>query len=160
MAAAFQQPLGSEANAVLSNHTEDNKFSISRQPSYEFGRMLAFEDVEGLLFEKDLLELRQIGWQPGCRLVWYGDNLLRQRFGNIGGSWSAFDTVGRKSFEFWVVSRVIAAVRDEKDAALAGSIGELADVGQQTFGAGNIEFAAGNHKVRLRVDFPEDDIAR
>src|SRR5712672_185627 len=104
--------------------------------------MAAFKDVEGLFFEKNLLELRKIGWQPGCRLVWYGDNFLCQSFGNIGGPWSAFDTVGRKSFEFWVVGRVIATVGNEKDAALAGSVGKLANVGQQPFGAGDVEFAA------------------
>ena len=66
----------------------------------------------------------------------------------------------RKDRELRVVFGVIAAVRDQKDAALAGGIGEPANVGQQLFGAGHIELAARQHEIGLGIDFPENDVAR
>ena len=68
--------------------------------------------------------------------------------------------MGWKCFELWIVLGVVATVRDQKDAALAGGVCEPANVGEQAFGAGHVEFAAGQHEVRLRVDFPENEIAR
>jgi hypothetical protein len=68
--------------------------------------------------------------------------------------------MGRKRLEFGIVLPVIATVRHQKDVALTGGIGKLSDVGKQSFGAGYIELAAGQHEIGLRVDFPENHIAR
>jgi hypothetical protein len=51
---------------------------------------------------------------------------------------------------------VNAAVRDQENAALSRCVGEPANIGQQLFGAGDVEFAAGRHEVFLRVHFPEN----
>ena len=66
----------------------------------------------------------------------------------------------REDGELRVILSVIAAVRDQKDAALARGIGEPANVGQQFFGAGHVELPARQHEIGLGIDFPENDIAR
>src|SRR4029077_6944674 len=73
---------------------------------------------------------------------------------------SSFYAVWWKSLELRIVLGVEAAVRDQKDAALARGIGELANIGQQAFGTRHVEFAAGEHEVCLRVDFPENSVRR
>ena len=65
----------------------------------------------------------------------------------------------RKGGELGIVLGVIAAVRNQKDAVLAGGVGEPADVGEQFLGAGHIELAAGQHEIVLSVHFPENNIA-
>jgi hypothetical protein len=64
--------------------------------------------------------------------------------------------VGRESFELEIVFGVVAAVRDQQNAALTRGIGEPANVREQALGAGHVEFAAGEHEVCLCVDFPEN----
>ena len=68
--------------------------------------------------------------------------------------------MGREGSELRVILGVKAAVRHQKNAALAGGIGEAANVGQQLFGAGHVELAARQHEIGLDVYFPENDIAR
>jgi hypothetical protein len=51
-------------------------------------------------------------------------------------------------------------MRNKKDMALAGGIRKLSDVQKQLFGAGHIERSAWQHEIGLRVDFPENQIAR
>jgi hypothetical protein len=51
-------------------------------------------------------------------------------------------------------------MRNEKDAALAGDVGEAADVWQQALCTGYIELSARQHEVCLRINFPENKFAR
>ena len=83
-----------------------------------------------------------------------------ERLGNQHRAARAFDTVRGESGELRVILGVIAAVRNEKNAVLAGGIGKAPNVGQQFFGARHIELAARQHKIGLDVHFPENEIAR
>ena len=122
--------------------------------------MPAFKDVKRLFFEMNLLILRKIARQRCCQVVRDSDNFLRQGFGNDCGANCAFDAMGRKCFELGIVFRMVATMRDQKNAALAGGVCKPANIREQSFGAGYVEFATGQHEVRLRVDLPENDIAR
>ena len=122
--------------------------------------MPALEDVERLFFEMNLLILFKITRQRCRGLVRDCYNFLRQRLGNIGGARGAFDAVRRKCLELGIVFRVVATMRNQKDATLAGGVRKPANIREQAFGAGDVELAAGQHEVRLRIDFPEDEIAR
>src|SRR5580704_3716806 len=108
----------------------------------------------------NLLILGEITGQRRRGVVRDGGDLLRQRLGNIGGTWRALDAVRRKCFELGIVFPVVAAVGDKKDTALAGGVGEPADVGEQAFSAGYVELSVGQHEVGLGVDFPENYFAR
>lgn len=46
---------------------------------------------------------------------------------------------------------------DDRDAMLGSEGGETPEVGDDRFGAGNIEFADRVHEVELRVDVPEEE---
>ena len=99
------------------------------QAFYEFVRVAAFEDVERLLFEKNLLVWRQVAGQRVRGFVRDGDDVLSKCFGNICGAGGSFDAVWREGRELRIILGVIAAMRDQKNAALAGSIGQPADIG-------------------------------
>ena len=65
--------------------------------------MAAFEDVERLFFEMNLLVWREVARQfRGC-IIRDGDSFLRHCFGNVCGAWRAFDAVRRKGCEFGIV---------------------------------------------------------
>ncbi len=66
----------------------------------------------------------------------------------------------RKRFELRIVLAVKATMGDEKHAPFTRGISKLSDIGKQTLCTGHVQLAAGKHKVGLRVDFPENHIAR
>ncbi len=159
-AAALKQAPGGEVDAEFGDHTKDDKLSPGIEALQQFISMEAGKDVERLLFEENLLVLRKIRRQLRCGLVGDRGYFASQGLGNKPRSGSAFDAMRRKGGELGVVLDVIAAVRNQKDAVLAGGIGEPFDVGQQAFGARHIEIAAGQHEILLRVHFPENNIGR
>jgi hypothetical protein len=70
----------------------------------------AFENVECLLFEENLLILLKIARQ-GCRgLIRYGDNFLCQRLRDVCGAGGAFDAVRREGLELGIVFDVETSV--------------------------------------------------
>src|ERR1700722_20575095 len=48
----------------------------------------------------------------------------------------------------------------QKHSPLTRGVGELSDVGKQTLCAWHVELPAGQHEVRLRVDFPKNYTAQ
>src|SRR5216684_2351444 len=121
--------------------------------------MAAFEYIECLLFEQDLLVGREIARQHGFGLIRDNSNFLRERFGNILRARSPFDAVRWKCFELWIVFRVIATMGNQKHPTLARNVSKPPNVGQQSFSTWNVQLAAREHEVSLRIDFPEDEIA-
>src|SRR5208283_2097929 len=83
-----------------------------------------------------------------------------QCFGNKCGSWGTFDAMRRERLEFRIVLRVVAAMRNKKDTALSRGIRELSNVRQQSFSARHVKISTGQHEVRLRINFPENNVAR
>jgi len=157
---SIEQSLGRETDAVFRNHAENHELHRRPKSLYKLFGVPALEDVERLFLEKNLIELQKIVWQRGQRLVRDGDDFLRQSFGNNRGARRAFDAVRRKRLELRIVLRVVAAMRDQKHAALAGSVRKPPNIRKQFFGAGHVELPAGQHEVHLCVDFPENEIAR
>lgn len=156
---ALKQTLRRESNTVLRNDPKHDKLGFTIQVLEQLLCVPALKDVEGLLFQEDLLVLRKILRQR-CRFVRHPEHALGQRFWNQLGSGCPFDAMRRKGLELGIVLRVIATMRDEKDAALAGDIGKLSDVGQQTFRTGHVQLSVGQYEISLRVDFPENQIPR
>jgi hypothetical protein len=64
-----------------------------------------------------------------------------------------------EDLEFRIVGGMKASVGHEKDFALAGGVGEAADVGQQLLRARDIEISSRQHEVALHVYFPEYEVA-
>ena len=127
---------------------------------YKSRRVPAFEDIERLFFEVYLLMLRKILRQRVRGLIRNRQNSLRQCFLHKLGARRSLDAVRRKRIELGIALNVVAAMGDKKDMALAGSLRKLPNIGKQPFRAGHIELAARQHKINLRIDFPENNIAR
>jgi hypothetical protein len=159
-AAALEQSFGGEAYAVFGDDAEDYEFNISGEAFYQFVRVQALKNVEGLFLEQDLPIVREILRQRCGGFVGNANNFFCQRVGNESGAGSSLHTVGRENPELGIVRRMIAAVGDEKNFALASGVGKTADVRQEALSAGDIKRAAGQHEVGLGVDFPEDYVAR
>ena len=120
----------------------------------------ALKDVERLFFEEYLLVLRKIMRQRVRGLIRNRQNSLRQRFLHKLGACGSPDAVRWKRLELGIVLDVVATVRDEKDVALPGGIREPSDISKQSFRARHIELAVRQHEISLRIDFPENNIAR
>ena len=58
--AALEQTLGRETNAVFRHHAKHDKFDIRTQSLNQFVCVTAFEDVERLLLQQNLLVARKI----------------------------------------------------------------------------------------------------
>ena len=69
LAAALEQTLGGKADAIFGDHSEHDECRLRTKTLYQFIRMTAFEDVEGLLLQQDLLVLREILRQGGGGFV-------------------------------------------------------------------------------------------
>src|SRR5258708_17411295 len=91
-AATFEQSLGCESDAILCDYAEHYEFSVFGKTVDKFVGVTAFKNIQRLFFEMDLLVGREVGRDCCCWIVRYGDNLFRQRLGNICGTWGAFDT--------------------------------------------------------------------
>ena len=65
----------------------------------------------------------------------------------------------RETLEFDIVRRVHTGVGNQEHAVTPGRFGEAVEIGQQMFGAGHVQFAAGQHEVCLRIDVPENDVS-
>src|SRR5579871_2094657 len=122
--------------------------------------MARLKNVEGLLFEQDLLVRRQIGRKLGLSIIRNAGNLVGKCLGHELGSGSAFYAVRGKYFEFRIVRSVKASVRHEKDSILTHCVGEATDIGKQFFSARHIEFSAGQHEIGLHIHFPKDEVSR
>ena len=134
--AAVEQPFGREAYAKLRDHPEDDNLGIGVEAFDQFVGVPAGEDIEGLLLQENLLVGRKVRGYAGFRLVWDGDYFFGERFRNELRPGRSSYTMRREGGELGIILAVIAPMRDQKDTALAGGIGEPADIGEQAFGAG------------------------
>jgi hypothetical protein len=65
--ASLQQTFCGEADAVFRHHSEHDELSMISQPPHQFVCVPAFKNIQCLLFEQDLLVLRQVFRQRrGC----------------------------------------------------------------------------------------------
>ena len=158
-ALTLQQSFCGEGHTIFRNHPEDDEVCGSWKELEQGIDMPGLENIEGLLFEKDLLILKQVGRQSRRGLVGKPTNFVGEGLGNVFGSFASFHAMRRKSLELWIIRSMKASVRDEKDAIIASGLGQLSDIGQQFFGSGNIELTSRQHEVFLRIDFPENDVA-
>ena len=118
--------------------------------------MVGFEDVERLFFEEDLLVGGEIGGDRRSHVVGNMEDFFGERLRDKVRAFRFLYTVRRESCELGVVGGVVAAVGDEENLALASGISQALDVGKKEFRTGDVELAAGQHEIGLRIDFPED----
>ena len=156
----MKQTLRRESNTIFRNHPKDYKFGFEMKALYKSSCMPALEDVERLLFEVYLLMLREVMRQRVHGLIRNRQNSFGQRFLHKLGACGPLDAVRRKRCELGIVLNMVATVRDEKDVALADCIRKPSDIGKQSFSAGHVELAPRQHEINLRIDFPENNIAR
>ena len=156
----MKQSLRRQTNTVFRNYAKDDELGARIQSLDKFRRMPAFKDVERLLFKEDLLVLRKIMWQRRRGLIRDNEHMLSQRFLDKIGARGSFYTMGRKNLELGIILRVVATMGDEKNQAVAGCICKLSDIRKQSFSPRHVELSAGQQEISLRIDFPENQIAR
>ena len=154
----LEQAFCGQAHTVLGDHAENEDFSVSGQAFDKGMSVVAFEDVQRVLVQMELVEFREIFRQTGGRVIRNDGDFFGARLGDEFRARGAFDAVRRKLLKFRIVRSVNAAVGDEQDVTRAGGIGKALNIRDQSLRAGNIELAIGQHEVGLRVYFPENDV--
>ena len=130
-AAAIQQSFGGKADTVFRNHAEDDELDVVAESFHELVSMPACKNIEGLLFEENLLIRRKILGHYCGGIVRHDNDFVRQSLGNERRTLRAFDAMRGKRLEFRIVFCVVATVRNQEYAPLAGSVCQLANVGSK-----------------------------
>jgi len=160
LAFSFKQALGGKVNTELGDHAEDYEISVPWQALDQVMSVQAFKDIQGLLFKQHLVKVVKVVGEAGVVRVGYSCYTRGERFRNkLSPGCSAY-TMRRKSLELGIIRRVKATMRYQKYAFFACGISQTPDVWQQLLSTFYVQFAVGKHEIDLRIDFPEDDIAR
>jgi len=147
-------------HAVFRDYSKYDKFRVAWQAIQQRFCVVAFENVERLLFQQDLLEFFKVIRQFRRGMVWDRDVFFGERLGYQLRARRFLNAMRRELRELRIVFGVNAAVRNQKHAPLACCVGEPPDIVQQLFRAGNVQFAARGHEVFLRVHLPENYFLR